>query len=346
MTKFEKKGVSIVVFIVILLMSGCSPYRTDEPQEVNYRVGTEGLTMRLPTDTPTQIYERDSDVRFIVEVRNKGAFPQSDEVDEFRGKLWVGGFDDRILQIYPRLGSSIEYGVDLFGEELEGKSPYNQDGGYSAVEFQMDVGELPQGMPYYRPRLIITSSYFYKTIANPMICVDPEPRSTRIREKVCEIGDYGAVGTGGGSGRGGSVGSGLGSQGAPIAVTRVEEDVTTTDILFKIYIQNLGSGENGRGLVILESDIDLNPNEGYDWRDMNLVRIEDIRVGNLPMTECRPSIGRDVQLIEDKGYIFCRLDKAAAGGKAYVTPLNIVLSYGYTTSVQRDVEIFEEVSFR
>lgn len=338
----KKKSCLIAVLIVLILISsGCNLRRTDEPQEVNYRTGTEGLFLKFPTNSPTQLYENDRDVRFIVEVRNKGAFPQSEEIDEFRGKLWVGGYDDKILKIYPRLGSSISQGVNLDGSELEGKSTYNRDGGYSAVEFQMDVGELPQGMPYYRPRLIITSSYLYKTIANPMICVDPEPRSTRIREKVCEIGDYGGTGSGGGSGKGGSVGSGLGSQGAPIAVTRIEEDVTTNDILFKIYIQN-----SGQGLVILESDIDNNPNQGYDWRDMNLVRIDDIKVGNIRMTECRPTIGRDIQLIDDKGYIFCRLDKSVAGGKAYVTPLNIILSYGYTTSIEKDIEVFEEVSFR
>lgn len=341
MVKMEKKGILIAVLIIFILsISGCGRADVDEPREYYYRTGTDGLTLEFPTDTPREIYENDRDVRFIVEVRNRGAFPQSDEVDEFYGKLWIGGYDERILSIYPRLGSSITQGVNLEGYELEGKSVYNRNGGYSAVEFQMNVGDLPQGMPFYRPRLIVTASYFYKTIANPMICIDPEPRSTRVREKVCEIGDYSAVGYGGGAGRGGSVGSGLGSQGAPIAITRVEEDVTGSDILFRIYIRNVRGG-----LVILETDIDNNPNEGYDWRDMNLVRIEDIKVGNVRMTECRPAIGRDIQLIDDEGYIFCRLDKSVAGGKAYVTPLNIILSYGYTTSIERDIEIFEEVEF-
>jgi len=340
MVKMQKKSILIVV-LIILSISGCRRADIDEPREFNYRTGTEGLYLKLPTNMPTEVYENDQDVRFIVEVRNRGAFPQSDEVDDFYGKLWMGGYDDRILQIYPRLGSSVYQGVDLDGYNLEGKSVYNRDGGYDAVEFQMDVGDLPPGMPYYRPRIIMTASYLYKTMANPMICVDPEPRSTRVREKVCEIGDYSALGSGGGSGRGGSVGAGLGSQGAPIAVTRVEEDVTGTDILFKIYIQNVGGG-----LVILESDIDNNPNEGYDWRDMNMIRIEDIKVGNVRMTECRPAIGRDVELIDERGYIFCRVDKSIAKGKAYVTPLNIILSYGYTTSIERDIEIFEEVSFR
>ncbi len=325
MIKMEKKRVLMAILIVLILaLSGCGIKRTDEPSEVNYRVGTEGLKVEFPTDAPTELYENDNNVKFVVEVRNKGAFPQNEELGDFDGKLWVGGYDQGILTIYPKLGSSIGQGVDLKGEELEGRSPYNRDGGYSAVEFQLNINDLPDGMPVYSPSLIFTATYFYYTIANPIICVDPEPRSTRVREKVCSIQDTISVG----------------SQGAPIAVTQVEESVTSNDFLFKIYIENVGGG-----LVIPESAIDNNPNEGYDWRDMNNVHIEKIAVGDVPMTECRPAQNKDVQLIGGKGYIFCRLDKSIAQGKAYETALNIKLSYGYTTSAERSIKIFEEVSF-
>lgn len=327
MVKMEKKVFLIISLVLLtLFIVGCNGTNgADGPSEVNYRTGTQGLTLEFPTDTPTEIYENDQDVRFSVNVRNKGAFPQSDERADFRGKLWIGGYDERILQIYPRLSSSIAQGVNLDGDELEGVSPYNLNGGYSTIEFQMNVGELPNGMPYYDPKIIITTSYLYKTLASPMICIDPEPRSTKVREKVCEIQQSISPGT----------------QGAPISISSIEEDVTSTDFLFKIYIDNVGGG-----LIIPESQIDSNPNEGYDWRDLNKVMIEEVSVGNVRMTECRPSIGREVQLMDGKGYIFCRLDKSVAGGKAYETPLNVKLSYGYTSSSQKDIEIFEEVSFK
>ena len=325
MVKMEKKGLLLCFLVIfILVLSGCGPRRTDEPREENYRTGTQGLEIKFPTDLPTQVYEGDSDVRFVVEVRNKGAFPQSDELEVFEGKLWIGGFDEQILNVFPRLGSSVTQGVNLDGFELEGKSPYNKDGGFSLVEFQMDVNDLPQGAPFYKPNIILTASYLYKTIASPVVCIDPEPRSTRIREKVCEI----------------NRGISVGSQGAPIAVTKVEEEVTSNDFLFKIYVDNVGGG-----LVIRESDIGDNPNEGYDWRDMNEVVIEEINVGNIPMTECRPAVGREVHLIDNKGFIFCRLDKSVAEGKAFETVLNIKLGYGYTTSAEGKIEVFEEVSF-
>ena len=329
MVKMQKKGVSLVILIVlILVVSGCNSRRTDKGsssnREIDYRTGTDGLELVLPVDTPTEIYEGDRDVRFLVEVRNKGAFPQSDEIGNFGGKLWIGGYDENILTIYPRIGTSISQGVELVGNELEGKSPYNEEGGYSAIEFRIDARTLPEGVPSYNPKLIITASYFYQTIANPVVCIDPEPRSTRIREKICDIDDSISVG----------------SQGGPITITKVEQDVTSNDFLFKIYISN-----DGDGLVIRKGDIGNNPNEGSDRRELDNVKLEDVSAGNVRMTQCRPSIGSDVHLIEDKGYIFCRLDKTVAAEKTYETPLNIRLSYGYTSSVEKEIKVFEEVLF-
>ena len=326
MIKMEKKGVFMAILIILVLtLSGCKTTR-DEPSEINYRTGTEGLTVTFPTDTPTELYENDNNVRFIVEVRNKGAFPQNEEIGDFNGKLWIGGYDDSILTITPLDSSSIGNGVELKRNELEGKSVYNRDGGYSAVEFKANINDLPDGMPVYEPTIIVTATYKYTTIANPIICVDPEPRSTRVREKVCSIEDSISVG----------------SQGAPIAVTRVEESVTSNDFLFKIFIENLGNG-----FVIPTTEVGNDPNKGYDWRNTNTVKRGKISVGDIPMTECRPDI--NIQLIDGKGYIFCRLNKgvnsAISEGKTYETALNIKLDYGYTTSEEKKIKIFEEVSF-
>jgi len=325
MVKTQKRVFLLILTLTVLFIVGCRTANVDQPREVNYRTGTRGLELSFPTNAPTKVFEGDSDVRFIVEIRNRGAFPQSDEIGDFDGKLWIGGFDEQILTIFPRLGSSISLGINLEPEELEGKSSFNRDGGFSVVEFQMDVNDLPQGLPFYKPTIIVTATYLYKTIANPVICIDPEPRSTRVREKVCTTDRSFSVG----------------SQGAPITITSVEQDVTSNDFLFNIFIDNVGGG-----LVIRESDIDNNPNEGFDWRDLDEVRIEDVRVGNIRMTECRPRIGRDVHLIDGKGIIFCRLDKSVAEGKAFETTLNVQLAYGYTTSIEEQIEVFEEISFR
>ena len=122
-------------------------------------------------------------------------------------------------------------------------------------------------------------------------------------------------------------------------MTRVEEDATHDNILFKIYIKNAGGG-----FVIDQDDIDNDPNKGYDWDRLNLVKIEDITIGNRKMTECRPDLGDYVHLIKDEGYIFCRFSTAGISS-VYTTPLNIKLEYGYSNSIERNIEIFEEIEY-
>ncbi len=317
----EKRIKLVLCLAIILVIVGCGSIgrNKDEPREIDYRTGTRGLTLDFPVDTLTQVYENDPDVRMIVEIRNEGAFPQFDDTRRLNGHIWVGGFDSNIIDLRPD--------EDLLDDqELEGKSPYNDRGGYSAIVLSGAVHPLPEGTTYYNPNIIVTATYRYTTIAAPEICIDPAPRSTDVKEKVCNVYNYDSV----------SLSS---SQGAPVAVTRVEEDATHDNILFKIYIKNVGDG-----LVIDQDDIDNDPNKGYDWDRLNMVKIEDITVGNRKMTECRPDLGDYVHLIKDEGYIFCRFSTAGISN-VYTTPLNIKLEYGYSNSIERDIEIFEEIEY-
>ncbi len=307
----------IILIILILILIGCNTQRTEKPKEYDYRQGTEGLEIEFPVELPDEIYENDRNVKFVVEIRNRGAFPQIEEEGEFEGYLWIGGYDPDIIDISP------DRGVTLDEYELEGKSQYNEKGGYTAVEFDANVYDLPAGAPYYKPTLIFTTTYFYKTIASPVVCIDPQPRSSYIRDKVCEVRD-----------------TTMSSQGAPVSVTKIEQDVSSEKILFKVFVQNAGNG-----LVIPREDIDRDPNEGYDWRDLNEIKIDDIRVGDLRMSSCRPDVGDTLELIDGHGYIYCRLDKSLVGDRVYTTPLTVELSYGYSTSESKNIEIFEEIEY-
>jgi hypothetical protein len=309
----------LLAVVLILLIAACSTKRTDGPERYDYRKGTEGLEIEFPVDLPDQIYENDRNLKFLVEVRNKGAFPQIEEDGDFEAYLWIGGYDRDIVDISP------DRGISLDAFELEGINQYNEDGGFSTVEFSANVYDLPSGRTHLEQPLIFTVSYLYKTIASPVICIDPEPRSSYIRDKVCEVDET----------------ISLSSQGAPIAVTSVQEKVSSEVISFRIHVSNVG-----RGIVIPEEEIDNDPNEGgYDWRDLDEVKIDDIRAGDLRMSSCRPDIGDRVQLVNGDGYIYCRLDKSLVGNRVYTTPLNIELSYGYAESVKKDIEIFEEIEY-
>lgn len=319
----NKRYIFIISLFLIFLVS-CQATQgqrgkrgTQGPQKTEFRSGSEALVLSFPEGTFTKLFEGDNDVRLLVEIQNKGAYPQPDESEGLDGRIWIGGFDNDILEL-----STEDNRLD--DKALEGKSPINLEGGRSAVLFTGSVSILPSGASSYKAPIVITATYLYKTISAPIVCIDPNPRTSNIREKVCDISKYGNIALSGG-------------QGSPIVVSKVEEEVTSNAIIFRIELQN-----TGKGLVISENEKD--PNTGYDWREMNKVVLEDISVGNLNM-DCRPSIGEIVQLINNKGFIICRL-KTTGISNVYTTPLNIQLRYGYSSSIRKEIEIVSEVKFR
>lgn len=309
------------LIVIIFLISGCrTPRGVEKPMRYQYRTGSEGLVLNFPTNGFTRLYENEDDVRMTVEIRNRGAFPQPEETGEFYGYIWVGGFDKSILELEPDADNN-----RLDAVSLEGKSPINMEGGREAVVFVGDIYNLPGGVPYYRTPIIATTTYFYKTVAAPTVCVDPYPRSAEVREKVCRIREYGSIAI-------------SGSQGAPVAITTIEEDATSDYLLFRIHMQNVGGG-----LVIPIGDIHEDPNLGYDWDELNRVEIGDVSVGNIPMDDCRPD--DFIKLENNRGYMLCRIRTTTLGANTYNAPLNIELEYGYSSSVRKEIEIVKEVQF-
>ncbi|HLC96556.1 MAG TPA: hypothetical protein VJH97_04495 [Candidatus Nanoarchaeia archaeon] len=308
----------VLVLLLSVVLFGCTSNSggNQGPSDGNFRTGTQGLEIYFPVGLPDQIYENDFDVKIPVGVQNKGAFPQFDELGDFEAYLWIGGYDSNIININP------DNGIRLDERDLEGKSQFLEGGGIALEEFTADVRDLPSGAPFYKPNILFTVTYFYKTVASPVVCIDPEPRSSTVRDKVCSVQDSISVS----------------SQGAPIAVTRVEQDVGSQTMRFRIYIRNAGNG-----IVIPQEDVDLNPNIGYDWRELNEIRIDDIQVGDTRMSSCRPDIGDRVELINGEGVISCTFDSSLADNRVFTTPLNIELSYGYSTSQSRVFEVFEAI---
>jgi len=308
------------VLLLAIVISGCSaPRGVEEPREFNFRTGSEGLVLQFPEGTPDRIFENDQQIKFTVEIQNRGAYPQFDEIGGLNGFIWVGGFDDSVIDLQPEQRQLDE-------RALEGKSEINREGGYWAAVISGRAFPLPSGTPFYRTPVIATATYHYETVAFADICVDPEPRSTFVREKVCQIDDFSNVEM-------------TGSQGAPVAVTNIEEDATSTNLLFKVWVSDVGGG-----LLIDENDVSQDPNRGYDWDTLNRVRIVDAMVGNIPMTECRPGIGEYLELRNNRGFIFCRLSTAELSS-AYRAPLTVRLEYGYASSVKRDIEVFREINY-
>ncbi|MFC1768175.1 hypothetical protein ACFLZX_00285 [Nanoarchaeota archaeon] len=318
----QKRVCICIVLVVLSVLVGCDG-GGDEPSVIEYRTGSRALEVTFLDGFPSQVYENDDDIRIPVQIENYGAFPQFEELGDLEAFIWVGGYESSIMQATFD-GGDIRKALDP--EELEGKSAYNLQGGRTIESLIISIGDLPDGTAVYDPRLIFSLTYKYRSTASEEICIDTQPRSVEVRDKVCSLSNF-------------RKSYSVAPQGGPVGVTNVEETVTSAQTSFKIDIQNLGSG-----VVIDRALVSDNPNEGYDWREINKVYVEDVQVGGRTVDSCRPPLGDPIELYNGQGNIICTFSHASAGtDEAYITPLTVKLEYGYKTSDFRNIKILEAI---
>ena len=307
------KAKILCIFICILLvlsLSGCEEEGDVRIEEADYRTGTHGLEMYFVTNAPPyRVYDGDS-LDIMIELKNKGAYPES---DTFLGKIELSGFDPNAIRGTWDGGNGIPV-------NLRGRSREYPDGGYDIMTYSDRRGvKVPFGGPRYDATILATACYKYKTIADPIVCIDPEPYKVIEERKVCHFDD--TISTGGG-------------QGAPVAITRIEERVSSDNIIFDIYISNVGNGK-----VIDWGSYEYCPFD-LELKDVNRVRVN----ARLPFDsnpECTPTgSGSEPILLRDggTGFITCKFRKPESG-TAFRTPLHIELDYVYSSSIEKRVEI-------
>ncbi len=294
-----KKLVFLLVFIVII---GCK-LSTNPYDNLDYRQGTEGLVVDFAQNSPMQKVYEDSKLGLVLEVRNKGA----NDIEDGDARIYLSGFDPEAIHFSGVSGGSVTLDVPA----VLGKSPYMPDGGYDALDVPEDS---PVRVPFgdsYTAKIMATSCYVYETIATPTVCVVSDPAAI-YKDNICEPSTIT-----------------MSSQGGPVAVTKVEEEVMQQKLNFIITVQNVGGGR-----VIDKEQMDRCPND----LDHNTVDVVDVKAelssGGEP--ECSPSDNR-LRLVDGKGVIFCKIPVELH--TSYTAPLVITLDYGYSSSVTRDIEI-------
>ncbi|MBI5880706.1 hypothetical protein HZB90_01100, partial [archaeon] len=123
--------------------------------------GTEGIVMQFVQDQPPMKVYTQSPLNFLVEIRNRGTYTVPSAA------FYLTGYDPTLIPIMPP--------AHMLQQPLEGKSPFNPEGGYTTASFEATNPVLPQSMPSYKPTFMLTACYPYQTIATPLICVDPNP---------------------------------------------------------------------------------------------------------------------------------------------------------------------------
>ena len=287
----------LAFLLMLLVLLSC---RQQVP-ETDYRSGTQGLAINfLPGSPPAKVYSG-SPLGLALELRNSGAYDIDGEA-----RIFLTGYDPEAISFHNLYDRHVQMDVP----PILGKSPYMPDGGYEILDIPDSGARVPQG-DSYTPTLMATSCYRYKTLATPTVCIVSDPAAI-LRDRVCEPKTVT-----------------LTSQGAPVAVTKVEEEVMQQSINFIITIRNMGDGR-----VIDKDQLDKCP---FDLKhtDVNIVDVE-VELTGAGTPECNPSDMR-VRLVDGTGVFFCRFPVALK--TSYTTPLVIRLDYGYSSSVTRSVEI-------
>ena len=305
-----KKSVVIVFFLLFLMACASRKAQTPQPQE--FRSGSQGIYMTfVPNLPPPKVFDREP-LNVMVQVENRGTAPLGSAGLD---RVYLSGFDNTIIT-----GIPID-GVDV--PMMEGRGPYMPQGGIDTVNFKGIIQPLTaRHIDKYQPTLLVTACYHYETIASAQVCIDPNPYAPTSTVKVCTPS---TVGTG--------------SQGAPVAVTSVEVVPSPEKTRFKISISNVGGGDVFRsGARYLNS---CSPYVGgLGFNEIDFIRVADVMISGQSIREsCKP-LDRDghIRLTSGQAQLFCEFN-APPGQSAFLTPLEILLDYGYRSSISRLIDI-------
>jgi len=298
----------LLLILVIFLISGCGRFSSDTGpiSDVKIHTGTSALEIEFLKDNPPNEVFEDQIFKAAVLLKNRGAF------DITNGILLIGLEEDYTELLYERYNQ-----IDL---ELEGKSKYNPIGEEKIEEFVLRAKDVGLQTQEHESSIYITSCYKYQTELSEAVCIDTDIHNVKPIEKACEVKDIS-----------------LNSQGAPVAITKIEETISPNeagDIIvpqFTIYIQNKGRGE-----VIKASEIaDVCSSKPLTSEDINKLKIEAYLSG-IPL-ECKPY---ELKLQNKQEKVICSLKEGVKKDEpTFTTLLSVILDYGYTQTISKRVTI-------
>ena len=225
-----------------------------------------------------------------------------------------------------RLLIALLQGIDFsrsFGiEYLLAGDTYEFPGGeIGFVNFDGNIVNWPPGLDQTYQTFMVTNCYLYATYAAPVVCIDPAPFSQS--RKVCRPKPF----------------TGTKGQGAPVAVTYIEQENTPRQAIFTIHVRNVGGGQvydPGRLEMCSPYFPAMVSND-----DLNVVYVGDVRVsGDLQRLDCTPNDFVRLNPQTGEGIITCAYNIPFSGLKsAYQTPIVVELWYGYSKTIERRVLI-------
>src|SRR3989338_1715197 len=219
----------IILIIAILIIVGCNGGTGKEAPitDINVYQGTDGITMEFIKNMPPDKLLENEEFSIGLLIKNKGAFdvnvPEegkslSDE-DKLKSGLiavtveedYMGEIDFSSDTILDPRNSNIQMQNQNKGMqfiELRGKSRFNVDGEQTIKRFDTVTKLIDPRSEVHTSDIFVTACYVYQTSAVADVCVDTDIYGTRPGEKACAMATKSML-----------------SQGAPVAVTKVEPGI-------------------------------------------------------------------------------------------------------------------------
>ncbi len=320
----QNKGLKKIMWIlmILLLLYGCKKGGKYTPTITSKDIytGRDGLVMEFFDGAPPEEVFENGVLPIGIRLYNKGAH----DIEE--GYLSIM-LEKKYMMADTNSLKSINQEVKFKDTEhitfeLEGKGVVHPKGGQEVITFTASTKELDKEL--YTSLVSIIACYDYQTRAVETICIDTDVYGLKEREKSCDAKKTLT----------------LSSQGAPVAVTKIESDMLpdkdNPSIIkprFEITIKDLG---NGRviGKEYVEAECSSGPVE------YNLINVKAYISTMDENNKLDCDNEGSLTLKRKEGSLVCVYEEGFNEDKGtYSSPLYIIMDYGYADSISRDVKI-------
>jgi hypothetical protein len=318
----------IVLLLVCMVLTACGP---SQPKTRELYRGTEGIKLSFPDRNNLQLFEGE-EFSVAVRLENDGT---SDVNETSRG--FVSVVYDPSLFIFQQASAynTVTLNRDdttlspLVSFTARGRSEYIEQGDVEYAEFVFKSHELSGNRDKADATLTFTACYEYTTTFINTICVDRDLYNTRLSQ-TC-------------------VGTPItdSSQGAPVAVTKVEPSYLRKQLdsgesvvrpQFKVTLSNVGGGNplysaSKRAEEICEMS-------GFQRDEFGKVQVRAF-LNNIEL-KCGPSSNNYdgiVKFDRNQAQILCVLEDNIEAGANYATPIIIKARYFYINSITAQLEV-------
>lgn len=209
----------ILLSAVLLLLVGCGLLGGGGgPGKIvlaDFKKGINGLQINKIEGLPGNEFFEGSNFKIGLNLKNTGGY------DIYGGEIEIAGFDERYVSIREKKKTL---------QPIIGKNVGNIEGGFYIEEFQGQALKSLEKAKEYKATYYAIATYDYRSEAQVDVCVNTNLYSDLKLAESCKPQSS----------------ISLSGQGAPVAITKVEEIIIPEDlgarVVFKIYVENKGGG--------------------------------------------------------------------------------------------------------